>query len=210
MKTELQYMKVDNFNLLSTLFDRLSSNEEFFFVQILQRTKDGHEKAHVIRSYYFYNKEHFLKKKDSIIELCHKYNARAYFWVNPRHAKKISAECIKEFTNLLMNDYCVGGYTVWDRMCGEHASPYGVKLWVVDIDTKDEKVIETIKNLVNESRGALDNKIAYVIPTMQGVHLLTRGFDVHQFKQLCIINHVEVPDIHKNNLTLLYYAKDER
>jgi hypothetical protein len=201
-------MIVNNFNILARHFDALKCPEDFFFVQILQRTKDGHEKAHVIRSYYFYNVDHFLNKQDSIIELCHKYNARAYFWVNPRNATRISAECIKEFTNLLLNNNCVGGYTVWDRMCGSYSSPNGVKLWIVDIDTKDEKVIETIKNLVNESRGALDNKIAHIIPTVQGVHLLTRGFDIHQFKQLCIINHVPVPDVHKNNLTLLYYAKD--
>ena len=48
-------MIVNNFNILARHFDTLKCSEDFFFVQILQRTKDGHEKAHVIRSYYFYN-----------------------------------------------------------------------------------------------------------------------------------------------------------
>lgn len=203
-------MIVNNFKQISKFFDELTNKEDFFFVQILQRTKDGHENPHVIKNYYFYNIEHFLNKQNSIIELCHKYNARAYFWVNPRNARNISAACIKEFTNLLISETCVGGYTVWDRMCGAHASPNGIKKWIVDIDTKDSNVIKTIIKLINECKGAPGNRILDSIPTVQGVHLLTTGFDMHQFKQLCIINKILTPDIHKNNLTLLYYAKNGR
>ena len=201
-------MIVNNFKQISKFFDELTNKEDFFFVQILQRTKDGHENPHVIKSYYFYNVEYFLKKQDSIIELCHKYNARAYFWVNPRNARSVSAACIKEFTDLLTSETCVGGYTVWDRMCGAHASPNGIKKWIVDIDTKDSNIIKTIINLINECKGTPGNRILDSIPTVQGVHLLVFGFDIQQFKQLCIINKIPIPDIHKNNLTLLYYAKN--
>ena len=95
-------------------------------------------------------------------------------------------------------------------MCGAHASPHGIKKWIVDIDTKDSNVINTIINIINECKGTPGNRILDSIPTVQGVHLLVYGFDIHQFRQLCIINKIPTPDIHKNNLTLLYYAENGR
>ena len=45
------------------------------------------------------------------------------------------------------------------------------------------------------------------IPTSQGYHLISRGFDLHHFKQLLQINRLGDIDVHKDNPTLLYYAK---
>ena len=77
-------MIVNNFDSLSLYFNKLQDKEDFFYVQVIQRKKDGHRKSErVIRNFYIYSKEDFLKKKDYIIELCEQYNARAYFWINP-------------------------------------------------------------------------------------------------------------------------------
>lgn len=50
----------------------------------------------VIKDYHFFDKETFLAKKEEITTLCRAFNARAYFWVNPRNCKEVQYEIIKE------------------------------------------------------------------------------------------------------------------
>lgn len=74
---------VDNFEYLANLFDGLVDKDDFYFVQIIQRKKDGVELpsytsgARTIRSFYFFTKEEFLRQESYIKDLCN--NARAYF-----------------------------------------------------------------------------------------------------------------------------------
>ena len=57
----------------------LKDKEDFFYIQIIQRKKDGNVKSEcVIRNFYVYNKEYFFKRKELIQQLCQQYNARAY------------------------------------------------------------------------------------------------------------------------------------
>ena len=56
-------MTVNNFDNLSLYFNKLKDKEDFYYVQIIQRKKDGHKKSErIIRNFYIYNKEDFLKK----------------------------------------------------------------------------------------------------------------------------------------------------
>ena len=64
---------VDNFEYLASLFDGLVDKNDFYFVQIIQRKKDGVELpsytsgARTIRSFYFFTKEEFLKQESYIV-----------------------------------------------------------------------------------------------------------------------------------------------
>ena len=106
-------MIVDNFDNLVDYFNLLKSKEDFYYIQVIQRKKDGHKKSErIVKSFYIYSKEDFLKKKDHIIELCNQNNARAYFWINPRNAQKIALECIKSYADLVAQCDCTKGYKV--------------------------------------------------------------------------------------------------
>jgi len=130
-------MIVNNFDSLSLYFNKLQDKEDFFYVQVIQRKKDGHRKSErIIRNFYIYSKEDFLKKKDYIIELCEQYNARAYFWINPRNARKIALECIKSYADLITQKDCTKGFKVWDKKCGANPSSNYDRRWIVDVDTK--------------------------------------------------------------------------
>ena len=65
---------VDNFDLIESIMDFKNSNE-FYFLQIIQRKKDGCDTQignngyRTIKVYYIFSKEQFLKKKDKIKEL---------------------------------------------------------------------------------------------------------------------------------------------
>ena len=73
-------MIVDNFDLIREHLV-FNSPDEFYFVQIIQRKKDGNEGLHVrngyrlIRSYYIYSLEDFDNLKGRIKELCESNNA---------------------------------------------------------------------------------------------------------------------------------------
>jgi hypothetical protein len=93
------------------------------------------------------------------------------------------------------------------------------KRWIVDIDTKDDSIIESIINNIDNCKPirsrafvttysggtvnySLDiiTKVIQKIPTKSGYHLITEKFDVQEFKK-----HYPDVDIQKKNPTLLYY-----
>lgn len=202
---------IDNFELLAKWFDRLKNHDDFYFVQIIQRKKDGVELpsytsgARTIRSFYFFNKEEFLRQESYIKELCDKNNARAYFWINPRNTFDVACESIKQFADLIKNGNTRQGIAVYDRATGSSRSSNYDKRWIVDIDSKDEEYIEKIKSIINYCRGKEGIRIYYSIPTLNGYHLITDKFDKRQFSQELAINNLDAIDIHDDNPTLLYY-----
>lgn len=208
------YMKIcDNFELLSTFFDRLKSPEDFYFVQIIQRKKDGIELpsytsgARTIRSFYFFNKEHFLEQKEYIKELCRNNKARAYFWINPRNTVDVACESIKQFAELIQSGNTKQGIAVYDRATGSSRSAKYDKLWIVDLDSKDIEYKNTIISLIEECRPEGD-KIVDIIPTVNGYHLITHKFDKRLFQQKLVIKQLDSLDIHNDNPTLLYYEQN--
>lgn len=205
MKQEMSCTNVNNFDDLVPYFDLLESKEDFYYVQIIQRKKDGHEKnERRIKNFYIYSKEEFLKKKDCIIELCIQYNARAYFWINPRNACKIALECIKSYADLITQGDCTKGYKIWDKKCGSNPAPNYDRTWIVDIDSKDIDFYLKVWKLIELCKGG---GVFDAIPTCNGYHLITRAFDLQHFRQLCAVEHIGNIDVHKDNPTLLYYKK---
>lgn len=198
-------MIVNNFDELIYCFELLESKDDFYYVQVIQRKKDGHPKSErIVKNFYIYSKEDFLKKKDHIIDLCTRHNARAYFWINPRNSRKIALECIKSYADLVAQGDCTKGYKVWDKKCGANPASGYDRRWIVDIDTKDDEYLLKIQKLVEQCRGG---RVFDWISTAQGYHMITSGFDLHHFKQLLQINKLGDIDVHKDNPTLLYYAK---
>lgn len=202
-------MEVNNFE---QILDYLSFNsrDEFYFVQIIQRKKDsGNEGLHVrsgyrlIRSYYIYSKQELIDLKDRIIELCRNNNARAYINLNVRNAKEVALEYIKKYADLILNDNAFMGNNIWDHSCGSTRAKGYKALWIVDVD--DLKQLETIKQLINSCQGVSEERIKYIIPTINGCHLITYGFDREEFNDKLHKEGIDCVDVHKDNPTLLYY-----
>ena len=204
---------IDNFEFLSSWFDKLKSQDDFYFVQIIQRKKDGVQLpsytsgARTIRSFYFFNKEEFIKQEPYIKELCDKNNARAYFWVNPRNTVDVACESIRQFAELIKNGTTRQGVAIYDRATGISRSSKYDKLWIIDIDTKNSEYIKKVESIINYCRGKEGNRIHYHIPTLNGYHLITDKFDKRQFAQELAINNLDQINIHDDNPTLLYYNK---
>lgn len=200
-------MIVDNFDLIREHLV-FNSPDEFYFVQIIQRKKDGNEGLHVrngyrlIRSYYIYSLEDFDNLKGRIKELCESNNARAYINLNVRNAKEAALECIKRYTDLVLNNNAFQGNNIWDSVCGGVRARGYKALWIIDVDEPDK--VDLITDIIKSCRHSQDFSL-YRVPIVHGFHLICNGFDTKQFNSLLIDANLSTIDIHKNNPTLLYY-----
>lgn len=208
---------IDNFNLLSEkLFSSPLEEGEFYFVQILVRGKDGqhngkNNKNRLIRFYVIKSKEKLLELKEEIVTLCRLHNARAYIHATPREDKAVATEMLKD----AINEFTVGNYHVFRRLfstaCGRVYSTKK-KTFLVDLDDENANPenVENFKDIINECRGkGGTEKIIAEVPTKHGVHLICHPFDICQFEEMIKLQNKSVPDVHKNNPTLLYFETKE-
>lgn len=202
---------VDNFDLIENILE-FDNPDEFYFLQIIQRKKDGNitqignNGYRTVKTYYIFSKEQFLTKKDKIKELCLRNNARAYIHLNRRNAQEVALDAIQQYAKLVSEGNSYQGYRVYDSACGGSRARGYKPLWIVDVDSKDPEYLKTVIELINKCRSVEDNKVKYQIPTLHGYHLITIGFDTRQFSQELALRNMDQIDIHKDNPTLLYYA----
>ena len=202
-------MKIDNFKQLREHLTFHNPNE-FYFLQIIQRKKDGNEGLHVrngyrrIRSYYIYSLEEFDSLESRIKELCESNNARAYINPNVRNAQEVALECIRKYADLVAGTCAFQGNNIWDSTCGSTRARGYKSLWVVDVDCKEETYLNKVIEIIRQCRHN-DNFTLYIVPTLNGYHILCNGFDTKQFKDFLKDVGLDSIDIHKDNPTLLYY-----
>lgn len=201
-------MTIDNFNAFTPWFDNLSDQGDFFFVQVIQRKKECNigSNNNVIKDYHFFDKKSFLDKKEEIITLCKTFNARAYFWINPRNCKEVQYEIIREAleaielgTHKLFK--CVSK-TIGRKRCNKYKSK-----WILDFDTKDWSLINRYLEVIYRCRPD-GVKVNTFTKTINGIHVISDPFDLEQFKQKVAIAKLDNIDIHKDNPTVLYYSNE--
>lgn len=220
-------MVVDNFELIKTLL-KFEDKDDFYFCQIIQRKKDGNDVPsanngyRTIKSYYIRSFEDYERRIPAIIQLCEQNNARAYINLNVRNAKEVALQCSKAYIDLVLEDRCNQGHRVYDHCCGITPKKGEKKRWVVDVDTKDATVIASIVGIINKCRSAnrvtdeFYNNVIASIPTANGYHLITIGFDKCLFKLYLEAETdfdeafiKEITDTKKDNPTLLYFNKKD-
>ena len=180
----------------------------FYFLQVLKRRKDnpdlGKDMIH-IADYYIYSLEQFDGLRQRIIDQCDAENARAYFRLNRRDAKKVAMQVLKRTVDHIMSENYRAVKNAFASCTGEfHSDPD--KTWIVDIDNisidsfnhsdEQHKIRQLILDLQRETG---KEPIMKFIPTKGGVHIITRPFNLNKFtKQYTDI------DVHKDNPTILY------
>lgn len=201
-------MIIDNFKIIAPWFDNLSDQGDFFFVQVIQRNKECNvnSKGNTIKDYHFFDRETFLSKKEEIITLCKAFNARAYFWVNPRNCKEIQYEIIKEALEALE----LGTHKLFkcvSKAIGKKRNNKYKSKWILDFDTKDWSIINKYLEIVFKCRPD-GIKVNTFIKTVNGIHVISDPFDLEQFKQKVAMSQLDNIDIHKDNPTVLYYSNE--
>lgn len=180
---------------------------DFYMLYVLKRKKDqpvgerdNHQSVRTIKTYCIESIDHLEKRYDEVIQLCEMFKARAYIHVQKQNHAEVSLDMLVDLAIRIKN----GNHNqknLFDSTVGQVKTQE--KRWIVDIDTKDTVAISKIRDLVNTLRPVGD-KIEAEIPTKNGLHLITKRFDVLGFQQTMALQG-EVPDIQKKNPTLLYY-----
>ncbi len=187
-------------NNLNLILPLLRFDLGSYHIQVLQRSKDGHDKATRTICEWFVSSESRLGLLMPGIELlCTQYNARCYIGTNPKSDKAVSWKIAKSIIERLETQ----SYNPMSLMSHAHDSCNGneVKYWVVDID---DMTIDL--NLLRESinrctSGYSDGNIVAEIPSKSGVHFITHPFNMSMLKLPGTL--VESIDIKKNASTIL-------
>ena len=209
---------VDNFELIKPLLS-FDKHGDFYFLQILQRKKDGcnvpnssDNQRRLVKDYHITSTEKLDSLRDEIIASCNETGARAYIRLNKRNYRTVSMAFAEETLMKARTNQEFGNtFNEINSVIGRYPEPgKGNKTWIVDIDNTnvDSKIVKDIKDIIVNYCQPFDvEKIVAVIPTKSGVHLITRPFNqetfYRMFSQLKLSNENEV-DIKKDNPTVLY------
>lgn len=203
-------MVINNFEQIAKLLS-FESEDDFYHLQILMRKKDlpEHKKAknnnaRCIKTYYIKNKEYLLEKQEEIIGLCHMFTARAYINLNRKSFKKASLLTVAEVTSRIIQNQEGYVYRAYESVVGDSKVNVGEKRWLIDID-EEENVnnLELYISAINACQPEGD-KIISVIPTKNGLHIITKPFNLKQIEPFKCLHPF---DVQKNNPTLLYFNK---
>lgn len=202
---------IDNFDKARQwmIFD---SEDEFFFIQVLVRGKDGHKanKNNTNRTIKYYtvrSLDEFNMVEPEIKTLCKEFNARAYIHYTKRSFEQIGREMLRVVTDRLLDGNWQGMKSAFQHCCGK-CFPKKNKTYLVDIDfidafTDEEnwKVVQHCKDYINNICDDLKDpsKVLEVVKTNGGAHLICKPFNLIKFTQEFF-----PMDVKQNAPTLLY------
>jgi hypothetical protein len=187
-------------NNLNLILHLLRFDLGSYHVQVLQRSKDGHDKATRLVAEWFVTSEDKLRfLMDGIIVLCNTYNARCYINVNPKSEKEVLWNIAESALERLKTN--AGNAVSILSHSHDSVQGNGVKYWVIDIDDLSMD-LEGLRARINSAKSGFETNIVAELPSKTGLHLITNPFDLRT---------LSVPydfsgsiDVKKNASTLLY------
>lgn len=202
-------------DVLDSIKDLLifESEDDFYYLQILQRKKENEKlgsNSRVIKNYYIKSYEHLVKNYEEIKTLCNVFNARASLRLNKRSFERVAFKNLENIANTMQNKTYNSIRASYDRACGL-LNNSKEKKWIIDVDKEELKFLDIIIKTIKECEPLnLGEKVYVQLPTKSGIHLITRPFNVKQFKDnlkgyLAEMDSKEINiDIHKDNPINLY------
>lgn len=191
---------IDNFEQIKSYLD-FESSDVFYYVQIIKRRKENpvlKVNNYMIKSYTIKSIDYLDLKKEEIITLCKLHNARAYINLNKRSFEKCAYHSMKKLTDVILAKSFVSAKKVFDSVASSHSSDKEKK-WLIDVDDMDFPSPLMMAHIDHNCK-PYGNKIVGVIRTVNGCHLITKPFNIVQFRE-------KYPDVEvkKNSPTLLFY-----
>jgi hypothetical protein len=191
---------VDNLELLKP-FLKFDTEDDFYYLQILQRKKDNPgiiKNTVAIKDYYIRSIEYLDSHYEQIKDLCRYFNARASLRLNKRSFKKVAFRALQNITAQMMQDDFRSARQAYSKACGQCHNERD-KMWIVDIDEDCMDCVADIERSIEHLPpfGAT-NKIRAKVPTKTGLHLITTPFNLANF----VWSNEAV--VQKDNPTILY------
>lgn len=192
---------IDNLELIKQLLN-FEDEGDFYMLYILKRKKDqpegerdNHQSVRTIRSYCIKSVEQLEKRYDEIKMMCEMFKARAYIHVQKQNHRDVSLNMMVALAQRIQD----GNHeqqNLFDSVVGQLKTLE--KRWIVDVDDLKE-ASPMMMAYIDHKCKPYGSKIEAIIPTKNGHHLITKKFDVMEFKK----QYPEI-DIQKKNPTLLF------
>ncbi len=193
---------IDNINLIKPLLN-FSDEGDFYMLYVLKRKKDqpegerdNHQSVRTIKTYCINSIAYLDMRYDEIKQLCELFKARAYIHVAKQNHKDVAMNMITEIVTRIQSGQ-INQQHVFDSVVGQIKTIE--KRWIVDVDDVDLYEMKSIMDFIDTLRPE-GPKIEALLSTRNGYHLITKRFDIQEFKK-----HYPNIDIQKKNPTLLYY-----
>ena len=171
---------IDNFELIKPLLT-FESEDDFYFVQILQRKKDNpggikgsNNSSRLIKAYYVSSIEYLDKHRDEMIHFADYFNARVGINLNKRSYYKTAFNTMKTVAEQMHNKNFRSVRRAWNNACGVHNG--GDKIWLLDFDYKptNPNWYIDVKGYLYGQQPIAENKVLAFIPSKSGVHVITK------------------------------------
>lgn len=155
----------DNFEIVKRILD-FKSDDDFYFVQILQRKKDNpggifgsNNSSRLIKAYYIKSIDQLDKLKDEMIHFATYFNARVGINLNKRSFYKTAFNTLRNISEQLHNKEFKQIHRAYNTACGVHNG--GDKFYILDIDgTIPYTTLMEMEDLINKSQP--EGKTQYV------------------------------------------------
>ena len=197
-------MNINNLNNILPIL-KWDNEDHFYFVQILKRKKENPDlgrNATVIATYYIYSENSLIEKMEEMIILANYHKARIYIDLNRRSAEQLALKMLTKVVNLIENKNYKDVKTAYASVAGNFHIEKANKKWVVDIDNVEDFL--TYKELILQNIISVGGFLYTELKTLNGVHFITSPFNVQEFNKKCLDQNIIIPDIQKNNPTILY------
>jgi len=189
---------VDNFELIKPLL-HFGKHGDFYFLQLLQRKKDGLDvpngsdnQRRLVKDFHITSESQLAELRDEIIRICDETGARAYIRLNKRNYKTIAMAYAQEtLEKARKNEEFGNTYNEINSVIGRYPEGHKEdKTWLVDIDGvgPDSFLVGHVKDIIArcepvDTTGGL-RKVIATIPTRSGTHLITKPFNLQKFNEL--------------------------
>lgn len=204
---------IDNFEKIRPLlkFEPYEDgSDNFYYVEILMRKKEHENLKHStkIKTFQFITERKYDEYRSIIIRLCNKLQARAYIRLNRRSHFSTGMYMYELLGKYSQNKQFDAFRSVYSKACGKKY--INDKMWIVDIDVKDEMVVNYIINKIeyvqNTFEHSEDYNVITTLPTLNGNHIITNPFRIDKFdSRVTKETREEIGlDVHTNNPTILY------
>ena len=201
---------INNFEQIRELL-KFRSNDDFYFLQILQRKKDAKEgqkvngtnnNSRLIKAYYIKSIEQYNFIEKEVIGLCELFNARAGINLNRRSFRNNAFQLQMHIASMMMNEHYDKMHKAYSSVVGKYKAETDKK-WIIDLDGEEENTFDFIYGIDDTLRGLQprvgEPKTICRILSKSGSHLITSPFNLKDFK-----DKYPTISVHKNNPTNIY------
>lgn len=190
--------------------------DRYYVVELMRRGKDNPDMPaanYHFRNYYIYSWRDLDRYEQEIKAVCQMLNLRAYASVSHKLMSQVALDTMAESARRIAAHDYKRFYSIFESCSGKF-SDRSNELWVVDIDdVKDEEPLKAVRRYIRTMQSGHADPVVYTMPTRSGTHIITRPFNLKQFKDgfweaVTAIYNMPLPDVKKNHLTLLYENLD--